>query len=94
MVSQAIGTAMTTDSNVTVMAKKIDLEKTIMVFGLTSHVHISESAPDTRPIKYTNGVTHKAAAISDGIKIHSEVLLANGFVKIKVWRVSCNTYNL
>jgi|TARA_B100001750_G_scaffold208483_1_gene187460 hypothetical protein len=51
VVSQAIGTAMTTDSNVTVMAKKIDLEKTIMVFGLTSHVHISESAPDTRPIK-------------------------------------------
>ena len=85
---------MTTDSNVTVMAKKIDLEKTIMVFGLTSHVHISESPPDTRIIKYTNGVMHKAAAISDGIKIHSEVLIGKGFVKVKTWMVSYESYIL
>ncbi len=51
MVSQAIGTAITTDSNVTVVAKKIDLEKIIIVVGLTNHAHMSESALDTRPIK-------------------------------------------
>jgi len=34
------------------------------------------------------------AAISDGIKIHNEVLLGNGFVRVKTWRVSYGFYIL
>ena len=89
-----MGSAINTDSRVTLMAKTIDLVKTIMVLGLINHSHMSESAPDTRIIKYTNGVMHKAAAISDGIKIHSEVLIGKGFVKVKTWMVSYESYIL
>ncbi len=82
--------AIMADNRVTLTAKRIDLVKTIIVLGLTSHSHMFESAPETRIIKYTNGIMHKVAVIMDGIKIHHEVLLGNGFIKVKTWRLSCD----
>ena len=48
IVNHAIGTAITAENMVTVIAKNIDLVKIMTVLGLISHAHTDESESTTR----------------------------------------------
>ena len=67
VISRAIGTAITTQVDVTENARIIDLQKIIRVFSLKSHNQ--ESAPALRALKirYTRGSMHEMVTSKQGI---------------------------